>query len=211
MRPVDGFMSCRSCSTSADRGHAVSSVEVPLGWSSFVSLPIPFHCGRPAMVISMASPRKPAEFVLTRSFQAVIRIPDPKPTLGSCQAVLNWSEDLMDDPDFNTTYSMSQLLSIRKLNISSTIVEVHITSDSSSYNFLQSPQSVIQFKMKHTQMWQTPTYFACGSPKAICNDFVSRDCTYQDTLLPLILWAAKIDQYRALREGILGACDTHSD
>jgi len=124
---------------------------------------------------------------------------------------LNWSEDLMDDPDFNTTYSISQLLSIRKLKISSTIVEVHITPDSSSYNFLQSPQSVIQFKMKNTQMWQTPTHFACGCPKAICNDFVSRDCTYQDTLLPLILWAAKIDQYRALREGILGACDTDSD
>ena len=129
IRPVDGFMSCRSCSTSPDRGHAVSCVEVPLGWSSFVFLPIPFHCGRLAMTISMASPRKPAEFVLTRSVQAVTRIPDPKPTLGSCQAVLNWREDLIEDPEFNTTHSLSQLLSIRKIKISGTIVDVYITSD----------------------------------------------------------------------------------
>jgi len=184
IRPVDGFMSGRSCSTSPDRGHAVSCVEVPLGWSSFVFLPIPFHCGRLAMMISMASPRKPAEFVLTRSVQAVIRIPDPKPTLGSCQAVLNWREDLIEDPEFNTTYSLSQLLSIRKIRSQAqssmyTSPQTHLHTD-----FLLSPRSVVQFKKQHTQICQTPTHYTYGWPKVICNDFVSRDCIYQDTLLP---------------------------
>jgi len=79
----------------------------------------------------MTTRPKPAEPVLTEAVQVNIRIPEPRLNPSPLQTVLEWSQDLLDDPMFNTNTSMSQLVSIQKVNISSTVVEVYVMSNSS--------------------------------------------------------------------------------